>query len=87
MPLYNYLCPACSHSFEAINKMAHRACNKCPKCNNMAKQTVSRRPASIIPFKYGDFEHIDINPVYVKSKKHMKELCNRFECYAPGVLD
>lgn len=30
---------------------------------------------------------MDMEPVYAKSKKHMKELCNRYECYAPGVLD
>ena len=86
MPLYNYKCPK-GHEFEAINCMVNRALCKCPKCNRMAKQTISRRPAAVHGFKFGWFEDMDLEPVYAKNKKHMKELCNRYECYAPGVLD
>lgn len=86
MPLYNYKCSK-KHEFEAINSIKNRAFSKCPNCGIMAKKIMSGRPPAVHNFKYGWFEHIDINPIYVKSKKHMKELCNRYECYAPGVLD
>lgn len=86
MPIYNYRC-SCSHEFEAFEKMDDRALSTCPKCNLMAEQTISRRAPAVHGFKYGVFEHITDEPVYVKSKKHLKELCNRYDCYAPGVLD
>ena len=86
MPLYNYICPK-NHEFEAINSMKNRALSKCGQCGRMAKQTVSRRPAAVHGFKFGWFEDMDLKPVYAKNKKHMKELCNRYDCYAPGVLD
>ncbi len=86
MPLYNYICPNL-HEFEAVERMDNRALCKCPKCGSMAKQTISRRPAAVLAFRFGDFEHIAPETVYVKSKKHMKELCNRYDCYAPGVID
>ena len=86
MPLYNYICPE-GHCFEAINTMATRALQKCNKCSRMAKQTISRRPAAVHSFKFGQFEHLASEPIYVKGKRHMQVLCDEHECYAPGVLD
>ena len=86
MPIYNYICPNL-HEFEAINTMENRAFSKCGNCGRIAKQTVSRRAVAVHGFKFGVFEHLTHEPVYVKNKKHMKELCERYECYAPGVLD
>lgn len=86
MPLYNYICSK-KHEFEAVVSMENRALCKCPKCGTMANQTISRRPAAVHGFKYGEFEDIALEPVYAKSKKHLRELCNRYDCYAPGVLD
>jgi putative FmdB family regulatory protein len=86
MPLYNYQC-SCGNEFESFNKIDDRALAKCEICGNLAEQTLSRRPAAVHNFKLGWFEHIAPDPVYAKSKKHLKELCNRYDCYAPGVLD
>ncbi len=86
MPLYNYICPNL-HEFEAIERMENRALSQCPKCESMAKQTVSRRPAVVHGFKFGMFEHLALEPIYVKGKRHMQVLCDEHECYAPGVLD
>ena len=86
MPSYNYICPS-KHKFEAFNSIENRSFTSCPKCNRMAEQTISRRPSAVHNFKYGEFDHITDETVYVKNKKHLKELCERHECYAPGVLD
>lgn len=86
MPLYNYKCSK-GHCFEAINSIKNHALHKCGACGSIAKQTISRRPAAVHGFKFGIFEDIALEPVYVKGKKHMKELCNRYDCYAPGVMD
>lgn len=86
MPLYNYKCPK-GHQFEAFNKMADREVSSCPSCNEVASQTVSGTRIATHGFKFGWFEHLTSEPVYVRNKRHMKELCERYDCYAPGVLD
>ena len=84
MPLYNYKCPK-GHEFEDFKSMNERHCAECPKCGKVANQTLSA--PKVHKDHLGWFEHIAPEPVYVKSKKHLKELCNRYDCYAPGVLD
>ena len=86
MPYYNYICPS-GHKFEAPNTIKNRALHGCSKCNRMAQQTISRRPAAVQRFKFGWFEHLEKDPVYVKSKRHMQDLCEKNKVYAPGVLD
>ncbi len=44
MPIYEYACPACGHSFEKIQRTdLHQA--PCPVCGKLANRIVSR-PAS-----------------------------------------
>lgn len=88
MPTYSYLCP-CGEQFEAINTIAERSTNPCPACGREAEITVAARPPYVQGFdnRLGWFEHIARDPVYAKSKKHLRELCNQHECEAPGVLD
>ena len=38
MPIYEYQCQACSHVFEAIQKMADEPLKKCPECNKLKLQ-------------------------------------------------
>ncbi len=86
MPSYNYICKPCGE-FTTFRSMANRAFAKCPNCGKMAKQTVCSRPAGVHGFKFGWYENLDLEPVYVRNKKHLRSLCERHECYAPGALD
>lgn len=86
MPYYNYECSK-GHEFEAINSIENRALSKCGKCGSIGKQTISRRPAAVHPFKYGEFEHIASEPLYIRNKQELRDACEKHECYAPGVLD
>ena len=36
MPIYEYECEACGHTFEAIQKMADEPLTDCPECNKKA---------------------------------------------------
>jgi len=36
MPIYEYECEACGHTFEAIQKMADDALTECPECKKQA---------------------------------------------------
>jgi putative FmdB family regulatory protein len=86
MPTYNYQCTGCELEFTEIRSMNERALTSCPECGNKAEQTLSR-PRAVHGFKYGWFEHMALEPVYAKSKRHLKELCNQHGCRAVGVLD
>ena len=33
MPTYEYLCSACGHSYEIVQKMSEDSLKTCPKCN------------------------------------------------------
>ncbi len=86
MPSYNYICKPCGE-FTTFRSMANRAFAKCPNCERIAKQTVCSRPPAVHGFKYGMFEDIAPEPVFIRGKRHLREVCNRYDCYAPGVLD
>ena len=86
MPFYNYKC-SCGNEFEELRRMSEHEIAPCTACGGVAEQTVSGARIATHGFKYGWFEHLTSEPVYAKSKKHLKELCNRYEAYAPGVLD
>lgn len=86
LPSYSYECK-CGKSFDDIRRIADRAKAPCPVCGAAADKIVGPRSPAVHGFKFGYFENIEREPVYAKSKKHLRELCNRNECYAPGVLD
>jgi putative FmdB family regulatory protein len=41
MPLYEYLCDACGHRFEAIQKFSDPIADKCPKCGGAVHKLIS----------------------------------------------
>ena len=76
MPLYLYKCPQCHDEQEELRKVEDRhkelRCSNCGTILNLAIQLA--RP---ILFEPQVFEHLDTSPVYVESKKQLKEECNR----------
>jgi len=84
MPMYDYKCNGCGATFEAFNRIDERHEQRC-SCGEQAKIAFSA-PA-VHGFKCGWFRDIAPDPVYARSKKELKELCKKHDCYAPGVLD
>jgi putative FmdB family regulatory protein len=41
MPLYEYLCDACGHRFEVIQKFSDARVEACPKCGGAVQKQVS----------------------------------------------
>ena len=41
MPLYEYLCDACGHLFEIIQKFSDPPVEKCPKCGGAVTKQIS----------------------------------------------
>jgi putative FmdB family regulatory protein len=84
MPNYSYRC-RCGNTFNAFKPMVERHTAECPACGDAAAQTICHTPPNLVDFKYGWFEHIAPEPVYARSKKELRSLCERHNCYATGV--
>jgi putative FmdB family regulatory protein len=48
MPLYEYRCKKCGHTFEKIQKFSDKMVKKCPECGGQVEQTIS---APAVQFK------------------------------------
>lgn len=48
MPLYEYRCKKCGHTFEKIQQFSDRPVKKCPKCGGAVEQLLS---APAVQFK------------------------------------
>lgn len=84
MPLYHYRCNQCGIEFEEYNKIEERYDLLCPECGGDVDILITKATVHIFkPFWHEDF---DDKPVYVKSKKHYKELCEKYGVYAPHVF-
>lgn len=54
MPIYEYDCRMCGHTFDKLQKMVDRAEAECPICKAFAKQKISPVRAKLDPIS-GDF--------------------------------
>lgn len=62
-------CTACDHTFEELIDREASA-PPCPKCGQETKRLVSL-PSPVL-FREGWYEHIDRHPIYISSKKQLK---------------
>lgn len=86
MPLYDFQCLSCEKEFEEMSKIDERKEVKCPKCHGATKIIYK------VPFKDDWFKpywdpHFDIKPIFVRSKKHMKELCLKYNVTSRALGD
>ena len=75
MPLYQYQCLQCNYEEEARNRVDERADHLCSKCGSQSK--IKFAPFNPIVFQEQVFEHLDVNPVRVSSRRQLKEECKR----------
>jgi len=74
MPLYDYKCSGCHSVFETIQKM-DAILIPCEACGGPAKRQIG--VGRYHPFPEGWADNMDTKPVYIKSKKHLREECNK----------
>jgi putative FmdB family regulatory protein len=80
MPLYDYECTACNHTFEDYKPINKRHVTQCPKCGGVGRQVICPIHVSkLYPFVTEDF---DGTPIEVRSRKHYYELCRKHNVYA-----
>ena len=81
MPVYTYECE-CGREFVETRSMDDRKSAPC-ECGAVAKQIIGQ-PANVVGFQLGWFEHITDEPIHIGSKRELREVTNRYECYATG---
>ena len=58
MPTYDYVCEACEHTFELLQKMSDGAKKKCPECGELKLKRLMGTGGGII-FKGSGFYETD----------------------------
>ena len=83
MPLYNYKCRKCEHEFEEFKKIADRNDLVCPKCGQEVFIHIKpRKDIAIQVWVPYVEENITHQPILVKSKQHLKDLCKKHKVHA-----
>ena len=77
MPLYDYKCPSCEYEDEISNRVEDRKKQHCPRCKRFMILLI--KPVNVTPrFPEGMWESIsDDGPMYISSKKHLREECKK----------
>ena len=71
MPIYKYQCNRCREELEEFHKVADRYNQKCPACGEKMNIVIQPVPTHwFTPFWH---PNLDKKPIYIKSKKHLKE--------------
>ena len=71
MPTYSYHCNNCGMELDEFHKVDDRYNQQCPECERMMEIMIQ----PIVSHIFEGFWHpnLDKKPVYIKSKKHLKE--------------
>ena len=72
MPTYAYLCSACDHEFEIMQKMSDSIKKKCPECKKMKLRRLIGAGAGVI-FKGSGFYETDYRSDSYKDGKKKSE--------------
>lgn len=78
MPRYDMECNSCSHEFEATLRVDEVDKAFCPKCCEAARVVFKVAPKKDW-FKPHWNPNFDIEPIYVESKRHYKDLCKKYD--------
>jgi len=78
MPLYEYRCKKCGHTFEKIQKFSDKPIKKCPECGGAVEQIIS---APAVQFKgsgwyvtdYAKKSHVPASSDSSKDSKESKK--------------
>lgn len=72
MPLYDFYCPQCNKTEEHICKPDERDQQLCA-CGTKMEYRIT--PSRYIPFHEGWYPNLGPDPVYVSSKRQLKNIC------------
>ena len=85
MPLYDFKCEGCGTVEERLVSYEEREKQRC-KCGHPMRVDWSRG-FNYIPFKEGWYEHITDKPLYIRSKRELREACEKHGCESVYLMD
>lgn len=83
MPLYEFECLKCHLEFEEFSKIADRESVRCKGCGGKTKILLS--PPKRDWFRPWISEDFTGSPIEVRSKNHLKELCEKHGVYSRAL--
>ncbi len=86
MPVYTQQCLTCEHVFDDFRVIDSYDDNPlCPKCHTETKRIIARSGA-FHAFPAGIWEHINVEGIEIRSKKHLIQECNKRGVAAVGYM-
>lgn len=85
MPLYIYKCNYCKTETELFRSVKERDCVSICECGRDRERILTPQ-VSVDIWKPQWFEHIDVNPIYIESKKQLKEECEKRGVVSIGYM-
>jgi putative FmdB family regulatory protein len=82
MPLYQLRCKSCQHDFTELLKVEERNQAKCPVCGSSTELRIGGTAKGFV-WKPMWMEHLDTKPVWIESKKQLREECRKRKVDAP----
>jgi len=83
VPLYEYECNSCERRWEAIAPVEERYSSPCPSCGHKPPTILiggNKQQTKLFP--EGWFRDIAYDPIYITSRRQLREECKKHECYA-----
>lgn len=78
MPLYDVQCTECGIEFEHFCKIAEATDIRCVKCDGRCKTLITNSHNQDW-FKPHWNPNFDLEPIYVRSRNHFKQLCKKYD--------
>lgn len=85
MPTYDYQCQKCGQKFEVFAKISDFSRHAECACGGSGKLLVSK--PTYHPFPEGWWEHLDIDPIHISSKRQLRAECEKRGLSSVYLLD
>ncbi|MCW7076432.1 MAG: hypothetical protein OCU18_03960 [Candidatus Syntrophoarchaeum sp.] len=85
MPLYDCMCNRCGKEFEAYASVSSRKNIRC-ECGGTSEILITNHKTKDW-FKPHVNEHFNGKPIEVRSRRHLKELCKKFNVTSRAIGD
>ena len=83
--IYEYKCEKCRHSWESYRRYEERNSERCSLCGELAIKLLSNTK-DVLEFTPAWFNDICEEPIYITSKKQLRDECKRHNVLAARLL-
>lgn len=81
MPQYHFICESCEREFSEFLKISelddYKENTRCKACNGTIRTVIKSLP-KLQTFKAGWYENFTDKPIWIGSKRDLKDACERY---------